>query len=87
VLFAGFWKRIYYKYVIFDFHPIALFLFGGLFLSVLGAAGGIILVYRRIFEAAVPSSGTAMLVALPLITGLQLLLTALIMDVNNERRP
>jgi hypothetical protein len=66
VLFVGFWRRIYYKYVIFDFHPVALFLVGGLLLG---------------------TSGTVMLAVLPFLTGLQLLLTALILDVNNEKRP
>jgi glycosyltransferase involved in cell wall biosynthesis len=87
VLLFGFWKRIYYKYVVFDFHPVALFLLVGNVLSVLGFAGGVALAWLRIFEGVSPSSGTVMLAALPMIIGLQMLLTALIMDVNNERRP
>jgi glycosyltransferase involved in cell wall biosynthesis len=87
VLFFGFWRRIYYKYVVFDFHPIALFLYFGLFLAGAGFLGGLALAYFRIFEGLTPSSGTVMLSALPMIIGLQMVLTALIMDVNNERRP
>ena len=87
VLFRGFCRRIYYKYVIFDFHPIALFLVGGLLLTFLGTAFGTVLVGLRVFAGDSPSSGTVMLAVLPFLTGSQLLLTALIMDVNNERRP
>lgn len=84
VLFFGFWRRIYYKYIIFNFHPIALFLFGGLFANLFGLLLGIYITYRRIFEHLSPSTGTVMLVVLPLFLGFQLLLTALIMDVGNE---
>lgn len=87
VLFKGFWKRIYYKYVIFNFHPLALFLFSGLVLSVLGFGFGVYLAYSRIFLGSAPSSGTVMLSVLPLLLGVQLVLTAIVMDVNNENRP
>jgi glycosyltransferase involved in cell wall biosynthesis len=87
VVWTGFWKRIYYKYVIFDFHPIALLLFGGLLMTAVGATFGLVLAGLRIFGGDSPSSGTVMLAVLPFLTGLQFLLTALIMDVNNERRP
>jgi hypothetical protein len=33
-----------------------------------------------------PSSGTVMLVVLPLIVGFQLLMTSILMDMNNEGR-
>lgn len=87
VLHSGFWSRIYYKYVIFDFHPIALFLLGGLILAGAGFIFGLVITALRIFAGDSPSSGTVMLSVLPLLVGLQLLLTALIMDVNNEQRP
>jgi glycosyltransferase involved in cell wall biosynthesis len=85
-IWTGFWRRIYYKYVLYSFHPIALLLFGGLFLSLFGGLYGLFLVLQRIFNDVSPSSGTVMLAILPLILGFQLLLTALIMDVNNEGR-
>lgn len=87
VLFKGFWKRIYYKYVIFNFHPLALFLFSGIALALAGFAFGTYLAVERIFFGSTPSSGTVMLSVLPLIVGVQLLLTAIVMDVNNENRP
>jgi glycosyltransferase involved in cell wall biosynthesis len=86
VLFVGFWRRMYYKYVIFDFHPIALFLFTGLPLLTFGFLFGLVLAYLRVFHGESPSTGTVMLSVLPFLTGFQLLLTAIILDVNNERR-
>lgn len=86
VLFVGFWRRIYYKYVVFNFHPLALFLFGGLILTSLSVAFGLVLGYLRIFLGSSPSSGTVMLAVVPFLVGFQLLLSAIVMDVNNEGR-
>ncbi len=86
VLFVGFWRRIYYKYVIFNFHPLALFLFGGILLTTLSAVFGAVLAYLRIFTGSSPSSGTVMLAVVPFLVGFQLLLSAIVMDVNNEGR-
>ncbi len=83
---SGFWRRIYYKYVIFDFHPVALFLIGGLFLALGGIAYGLILAGLRVFGGHTPTGGTVMLAVLPFLAGLQLLLTAVILDFNNEHR-
>lgn len=85
VVWHGFWKRIYYKYVLYGFHPIALTLFGGLLLLTIGALFGAYIIFERIVHDLSPSTGTVMLCALPLFLGFQLLLTSLIMDVNNER--
>ncbi len=83
VLSSGFWRRIYYKYV-YDFHPIALLLFSGIGLTLFGLIYGLYITWRRLFEDLSPSTGTVMIIVLPLVLGFQLLLTALIMDVNNE---
>jgi len=86
VVWRGFWRRFYYKYVVYNFHPIALFLFGGLLLGGLGALFGLFLVYDKFVHTVTPSSGTVMLVVLPIILGFQMLLTAIMMDMNNEGR-
>lgn len=83
-VWVGFWRRIYYKYVLYSFHPIALFLFSGLLLVGFGLALGLFIAYLRIFNGQPPSTGTVMLVVLPLFLGFQLLLTAITMDMNNE---
>lgn len=84
VVWKGFWKRIYYKYVVYGLHPIALFLFSGLLLTLIGSVCGLFILFEKIFNNLSPSTGTVMLCVLPLILGFQLLLTALTMDVNNE---
>jgi hypothetical protein len=86
VIWVGFWQRLYYKYILFSFHPIALFIFGGLILSALGWGYGIFIALEKLIHNSSPSTGTVMLCVLPLILGFQLLLTALIMDVYNEDR-
>ncbi|MEK7620904.1 MAG: glycosyltransferase family 2 protein [Patescibacteria group bacterium] len=85
-LFIGFWQRIYYKYVLYGFHPIALFLFTGLVLLAAGTFGGIWIIAERTIYSTSPTSGTIMLSVLPIILGVQLLLTALVMDVIEEKR-
>ena len=52
----------------------------------LNQAFGAYLAVERIFFGLQPSSGTVMLSVLPLLLGVQLLLTAIVMDVNNENR-
>lgn len=86
VLFFGFWRRIYYKYIIFDFHPISLFLLSGLVLMLFGFGFGLYIAAVRILSDISPSTGTVMISAIPLLVGFQLFLTAMIMDVNNEVR-
>lgn len=85
-VWTGFWRRIFRKYVLFGFHPIALFLYGGVLLFIIGLIAGIAVTVDRIVSGNPASSGTIMLIALPLIMGFQLLLTALSMDVSNERK-
>lgn len=86
VVWKGFWRRIYHKYVLINFHPIALFIFGGLFLGLIGLFVGLYLVCAKIFYDATPSSGSVMLAVLPIILGFQMLLTAITMDMNNENK-
>jgi glycosyltransferase involved in cell wall biosynthesis len=85
-VWLGFWRRIYYRYILYGFHPIALFLLSGLFLFIVGGLFGLFLIIEKLWHNLSPTSGTIMLVVLPIILGFQMLLTALIMDVNNEGR-
>ncbi len=86
VVWKGFWRRIFHKYVVVNFHPIALFIFSGLLLTIIGISLGLYLVIVKLFSGTTPSSGTVMLAVLPLILGFQLLLSAITMDMNNENR-
>jgi glycosyltransferase involved in cell wall biosynthesis len=85
-VWVGFWRRLYRKYIFQSFHPVALFLLSGLFLSLIGFVFGVVLIYNRVANGVSPSSGTVMLAVLPLIVGFQLLMTSILMDMNNEGR-
>jgi glycosyltransferase involved in cell wall biosynthesis len=77
-----FWRRIYQKYVLRDFSPIALFLFMGLILLGWGIFFG---AYHWILSVAtehVATTGTVMLAVLPLILGFQLILQAIVLDIQ-----
>lgn len=84
VVWKGFWKRIYYKYILVNFHPIALFLLLGIILGLIGICFGLFIIFEKLFFNTSPSTGTVMLSVLPIILGFQLFLTAITMDMNNE---
>lgn len=86
VLFKGFWIRIYYKYVLYNFHPVALFLFSGLLMLLLGLIFGVYTVYEKLVSHIIPTSGTVVLVGISLMIGFQLLLTSFILDVMEEKK-
>lgn len=87
LFFKRFWRRIYFKYVLQDFSPIALFMFVGTILTLWGAGFG---VYLWIMSAAITkvptTTGTVMLAVLPFIIGFQLLLQALVLDIYESPR-
>lgn len=83
-VWKGFWRRIYYKYVLYGFHPVALFLFTGMFFLIISLLLAIFLLYVKIFAHQSPTAGSVMLAVLPFILGIQLTLTALTIDVSNE---
>jgi glycosyltransferase involved in cell wall biosynthesis len=79
---SRFWRRIYQKYVLRDFSPIALFLLTGLLLFAWGVAFG---AYHWILSVATghqATTGTVMLAVLPLILGFQLMLEAIVLDIQ-----
>lgn len=86
VVWLGFWKRIYYKYILVNFHPIALFLLLSIALGLFGLGFAIFIFIDRIFYGVSPSTGTVMLSVLPIVLGFQLLLTSITMDMNNETK-
>ena len=83
-VWKGFWRRIYYKYVLYGFHPVALFLFTGMFFLIISLLLAIFLLYVKLFAHQSPTAGSVMLAVLPFILGIQLTLTALTLDVSNE---
>ncbi len=81
LLFRGFWRRIWYRYVLWSFSPIALLLVVGLFLFVFGL-GVAIWVCFQIAGSVVATAATVMLAALPLMLGTQMLISALQLDIQ-----
>ena len=84
LLFKGFFWRMREKYVIRDFHPLVLFYTLGLLLFVSGVVLGIVETALRIAGNAIPAA-TIVLVALLVISGLQLLLFAMWFDMESNK--
>jgi len=86
LLLRKFFHRIIQKYVLRDFSPIALFLFVGLALFLWGGGFGIYLWVKTIVTHLATPTGTIMLALLPLILGFQLLLQAIVLDIQETPR-
>ena len=82
-LFTGFWRRVLLRYVLYNFHPIALFLFSGLALTIWGVGFGIWVTIGSLGPEAA-TTGTVMLAVLPFLMGFQLLLAAFVLDILSE---
>ncbi|TPW70692.1 glycosyltransferase family 2 protein [Schumannella sp. 10F1B-5-1] len=81
LLTSGFWRRIWYRYVLWSFSPIALLLFLGILLVVFGLAVAIWVCFQ-IAGSVVATAATVMLAALPLMLGTQMLISALQLDIQ-----
>ena len=84
LLFKGFFWRLGSKYVIRDFHPLVLFWALGIVLFLAGVVLGFVEVVLRLAGNAIPSA-TIVLVALLVISGLQLLLFAMWFDMESNK--
>jgi glycosyltransferase involved in cell wall biosynthesis len=82
LLVRRYFHRIYQKYVLRDFSPIALFLFLGLILFTWGTLFGAYLWVKTAISGIATPTGTIMLAVLPLVLGFQLLLEAIVLDVQ-----
>lgn len=83
-LFKSFWKRIYYKYIMF-LHPIAMFFIVGLILFLIGFVYGLVILFAAMQPGHEPAStATVMIFVVPFILGIQFLLQALVLDIQNE---
>lgn len=86
LLLQRFLHRVYRKYVLRDFSPIALFLGMGTLLLGWGVGFGIYHWIKSILTHVQASTGTVMLAVLPLILGFQLILEALVLDMHETPR-
>ncbi len=83
MLVRGFFRRILYKYIIRDFHPLAFFYLIGLALAPLGFLYGLILVWRQLAGIGV-TGPQAIMCALFLIMGVQFILFAMLFDMQES---
>jgi glycosyltransferase involved in cell wall biosynthesis len=81
LLIRGFWRRIWYRYVLWSFSPIALLLIAGIVLFLFGL-GVAIWVCFQVAGSVVATAATVMLAALPLMIGTQMLISALQLDIQ-----
>lgn len=81
LLTAGFWRRIWYRYVLWSFSPIALLLVLGLLLSFFGLVVAVWVCFQ-ILGSVIATAATVMLAAVPLMLGAQMLLSALQLDIQ-----
>jgi glycosyltransferase involved in cell wall biosynthesis len=80
LLFFGFWRRILRKHVVPSFSPIALMLFTGLALCFFGLVVGI---WVMIAAVGPPTAGSVMLSVGPLLVGINMLVQAVSMDMQD----
>jgi glycosyltransferase involved in cell wall biosynthesis len=80
-LAKGFWSRIWWKYVMQSFSPVALMLFGGLALTTFGVAVSAWTVAHTLGPATA-SAGTVVLAVAPLLSGFHMLIYAMVLDIQ-----
>ena len=80
-LFTGFWRRIFLKYVIRSFSPVALLLFAGIAMVTWGVGFGIWVIANTLGPATA-STGTVILSVIPFLIGVQFLTSALVLDIQ-----
>ena len=85
-LWTRYWRRIYERYVVRDFSPIAVFLFAGSALLSWGLVFGGYHWYLSWRDGIVASAGTVILAALPFLLGFQLVLQAIVLDIQSTPR-
>lgn len=81
-LFRGFWRRLWRKYVLWSFSPIALLMLLGVPLFVFGLVMGIIAVTISAVHPGSVSTGTWLLAVAPTLVGIQFLLQAFVLDIE-----
>jgi glycosyltransferase involved in cell wall biosynthesis len=80
-LITGFWRRIWWKYVLQSFSAVALMLFTGLACIALGLAVGVFIMLNTLGPAEA-SAGTVILCVAPLFSGLHLLIFSWFLDIQ-----
>ena len=83
LLLRGFLRRIRLQYFVRDFTAVSLYMVAGLLLLLFGSVWGVWHWATSAQAGTVASTGTVMIAVLPIIVGVQLLLQALTLDIQN----
>lgn len=81
-LVTGFWRRIFLKYVVNSFSPVAVMLFSGMAMLILGVAVGVFVAVKSLGPPEA-SAATVLLSVGPLLLGSHLLLYAWLLDIQD----
>ncbi|MDQ1286744.1 MAG: hypothetical protein QG622_309 [Actinomycetota bacterium] len=81
LLFCGFWRRVWLKYVLWSFSPIALLLFVGSLLVTFGVLVGVWVLLNTLGPTTA-TAGTVLLAVTPFLVGTQMLIQALVLDIQ-----
>lgn len=85
-LLAGFVRRVFWRYVFYDVSPVAVFFLFGTLLFLFGTVfGAYHWIVNAIHQRPTPT-GTVIVAAVPFILGFQLLLQAIVLDIQNSPR-
>jgi len=84
VFLQGFARRIFYKYTIFNFHPIALFYGAGCLFILISLMCGLYVMLNSIILHEASIIGGVMLFIVLFILGVQLILQAIVLDIQSE---
>ena len=82
-MLKGLAKRIFYKYYIYDFNMASVYLLFGLPMFLFGMIFGSYRWIVAVIQNIENSTGTVMLAVLPIILGVQFLLQAISIDIDN----
>jgi len=83
LLLKGFLRRLKIEYFIRDFTPVSLFLVAGIPMVIFGLIFGLYHWAQSIAQQVPATTGTVMVATLPVIIGIQLILQAFVMDIQN----
>ena len=85
-LARGLWRRIWEKYVLRDFSPIAMFWLSGMPLMIFGGVVGALTWTHSLWVGRPATTGTVMLCVLPFLLGFELILQAIILEIRENPR-
>jgi glycosyltransferase involved in cell wall biosynthesis len=85
MLLKNFFYRLYKRYLIGDFHPLIFMYVAGMLMSLLGFLVGLDIVFVKI-NGGSPTGATAILCAMLIISGVQMLLFGMLFDMMEDKR-